>query len=279
MKRLTILFSVLFFAVQLFAEEYGNQETTSRSQTAFSQKSDWREGVYRRRVSENLISLDVEGVFNVVENLSETNPWGLGVRVGFEHKTRPSTISSRFTIGYGLQLGVSRYFGKDIKVEALGSHDLVKRDSYKSYTEIPLLLNFNWYYNFKRSCVSLGVSAGVNFMLGQRDVALDYVIMEEYFGIGTDNWEFADYVASKQQNSNDVSLSHVRPTGRIVLGYMLELSEDWRFRVQTGVEYQMGYEDKYSGYYFNKGYISQYHEGTSQANITPFLSVGLAYSL
>lgn len=279
MKRITILFAVLLFAVQSFATQDEKPEQKNTDQTVYSQMNDWRDGVYRRRVKENLIFLDVEGVVNAVEDLFETDPWGLGVRVGFEHKTRPSTISSRFTIGYGLQLGVTRYFGKDIKVEALGSHDLVKRGAYKSYTEIPLMLNFNWYYNFKNSCISIGLSAGANFMLGQRDVALDYVVIEEFFGMSTDNYEFRDYEASIQQDANNVSLTHIRPTGRVVLGYMTELSEDWRFRIQAGLEYQMGYDDKYSGYYLNTGYIKRYHEGISKDNFTPFLSVGLAYSL
>ncbi len=279
MKRIFPLFAVLVFALQVFAEKEKQVDVYNNSTNVFSQMNDWRTGDYKRRVTENFITLDVEANMNMLSNFENTNPWGAGFRIGFEHKTRPSAISSRFTLGYGVQIGVSRYFGKDIKVEALGSHDLVKRDSYKSYTEIPLLLNFNWYYNFNRSSLSLGVAAGVNFMLGQRDLALDYVIVDEHYGISTDISQFSDYAASIQQDDNSVSLTHVRPTARVVLGYMMELSADWRIRMQAGVEYQMQYDDKYSGYYFDKGYIEQYHEGTSKANIAPFLSIGLGYSL
>ncbi|MBR1770083.1 MAG: hypothetical protein IJ748_06470 [Bacteroidales bacterium] len=277
MKRIITIFAIFLFAATSYAENDGRINTYTLN--ASSQSGDWREGIWHRRVKENFIFLDLEGTMNVVDKLKETNPFGAGFRVGFEHKTRPSTISSRYSIGFGLQMGVSRYFSSDIKVDALGSHDAVKRDSYKAYTEIPVLLNFNWYYNFERSAISLGLSAGVNLMLGQRDVSLDYVIVDEFFGMSVHNIEFEDYVASKQQDANNVSLSHVRPTGRVVLGYMRELSQDWRLRIQAGVEYQMQYEDKYSGYFIDKGYIELYHEGTSAANINPFLSVGLGYSL
>ncbi|MDO5760574.1 MAG: hypothetical protein Q4Q06_06070 [Bacteroidota bacterium] len=280
MKRVFLLFAIMMFSLYSFAEGEPKTNLYKSSQDFVSQMNDWRMGDYKRRVTENFLTLDFEGNMNMLSSFENTNPWGAGLRLGFEHKVRPSAISSRYTMGYGVQLGVNRYFGKDIKVGALGSHDLVKRDSYKSYTEIPLLLNFNWYYNFNRSSISLGVAAGVNFMLGERDLALDYVVVEEYFGMSTDNIEFADYVASKQQQEdNTVSLTHVRPTARAVLGYMVELSPDWRLRAQAGVEYQMQYEDKYSGYYIDKGYIEQFHEGTSKANITPFLSIGFAYSL
>jgi len=279
MKKIFLLFTALSLVLQSYAEKENKSNADNNAVSVFSKMNDWRTGDYRRRVSENIITLDAEANMNMLSNFENTNPWGAGFRIGFEHKMRPSSISSRFTIGYGLQLGVSRYFGKDIKVEALGSHDLIKRDAYKSYTEIPFLLNFNWYYNFNRSSISLGLSAGVNFMIGQRDLTLDYIYINEHFGISTDNEEFINYSASVQKDENNVSLTHVRPTARVVLGYMTELSEDWRLRVQAGAEYKMQYDDKYSGYYLDKGYIEQYHEGTSKANLAPFLSIGLGYSL
>lgn len=279
MKRLVILLALSLFTIQSRAEKDPSKYTENQNSGVYSQMGDWREGIWNRKVKENYITLDFEVSPNMVSNLKQTNAWGGGIRAGFEHKTRPSTISSNFSIGYGFHIGLSRYFGKKINVEAVGSHDKIRRDSYKSYSEIPLMLDFNYYYNFGKNSASIGLSAGVNLMLGQRDVALDYVVVEEYFGMSTDNIEFEDYTASKQKDESNVSITHVRPTGRINLGYMRELSENWRFRAQAGLEYQMKYEDKYSGYFNGSGYIEQFHEGTSKANVNPFFSVGLVYSL
>lgn len=266
----------LIFSVGANAE---NDNVTTQTSPSFSQMNDWRVGNYRRKVKENYLTCDIDVIPVIAAGFSETNPWGAGVRFGYEHKTRPSSISSRFSIGYGGHIGISRYFGKDIEVSAVGNPNAITRDSYKSFTEIPIMLDFSWYYNFSRSSIALHLSAGINMLLGQRDATVtDF--NEEYFDqTAIDLLNNNGYVASVQNEPNDVAISHIIPTFRAGLGYMYELSQDWRFRVQAGVEYQMGYEDDYSGYFLNTNYMPYYHKGTSPASLNPFVSVGFVYSL
>ncbi|MBQ9253803.1 MAG: hypothetical protein IJ213_03085 [Bacteroidales bacterium] len=282
MKKISIIFSVFCIALSLNAVAENNDVKTSQkdnSAPSYSQMNDWRIGNYRRKVKENFITLDVEAIPVITKELKDATAWGGGLRVGYEHKTRPSSISSRFSIGFGGHIGVDRYFGKDIKVSAIGNHNEIAKDKFKSYTEIPAMLDFNWYYNWNRNSFAIGVSAGANFLLGQRDVALkeltDTPAVLTRLGLNPEG-----YIASIQQDENEVSLTHVIPTARGLLTYMHEFSQDWRFRIQAGVEYQMKYKDEYKGFYLNgSDYLELYHKGDSPASLNPFVSVGLVYSL
>lgn len=245
-------------------------------------KGDWRKGIWNRDVAENLFSLNIEAVPVISDAFKPTTPWAAGFNLGYEYKMRPSIIHGKVTFGFGGHLGLSRYFGKDINTEALGADLEQLWDSYKSYTEIPILLNFNMYYNLKRSNIFVGISAGVNLMLGERDAALNQIgpsstaeLEAEYLA------QFGNEVniISIQKSNNDISLTHVVPTFRFMVGYTYEFSQDWSLRIKAGAEYQMKYEDEYKGFHLDSDYYEFYHQHDSPQMLNPFISVGLVYSL
>jgi long-subunit fatty acid transport protein len=194
---------------------------------------------------------------------------------------RPSIIHNKFSLGYGGHIGVTRYFGADIKTKFIGNNDEQTVDSYKSFTYIPVLLDINFYYNLKRSNIFLGIEAGCNIMLGQRDCHLKDGGIVRQINDTTFIVDNSDGVISVQQDANKVSVTRVIPTGRVMLGYMYELNQDFKIRAQVGVEYQMKYKDSFSGYYndADAGYIDSFHKGDQPAAIYPFATIGLVYSL
>ncbi|MBP3253189.1 MAG: hypothetical protein IJ250_06835 [Bacteroidales bacterium] len=243
---------------------------------------DWRKGIYNRDVSENLLSVGVEAVPVITEAFSSTTPWALGFNAGFEHKMRPSIIHNKVSFGYGLHSGVTRYFGKHINTTAAGNELQQQWDKYKSYTQIPLMLDLNIYYNFSRSNIFAGVSAGVNFMLGERDARVDSIgpsitsELEDAYNLA--HGKDVDFI-SIQLNENNVSLTHVIPTFRFHLGYVYEISPDLRLRAVAGIEYQMKYEDEYRGVHIDATYLTYYHQHNSPQMLNPFISLGISYSL
>lgn len=281
MKRLFIICVMLIFlSFNVKAENEGNN-LNNENKTSIA-LGDWRQGIYNRDVNENLLMVNVEVIPVITEAFKNTTPWAAGFTAGFEHKMRPSTISSRFSFGLGAHLGVTRYFGKDIETPTIGTELNQTWDKYKSYTDIPLLIDFNFYYNLRRSNIFIGCAAGVNFMLGERDAALNSIgpsprtDLEEAYSsaFGKDVT-----IISIQKDANNVSLNHVIPTFRFQLGYMYELSTNWRIRALVGAEYQMKYSDEYSGFRVDANYIELYHDHDSPASLNPFIAVGLSYSL
>jgi hypothetical protein len=82
--------------------------------------NDWRKGIWNRDVKENLLIINCEAMPQISKAYKNTTPIGCGLTFGFEHKTRPSIIHGKGSFGFGGFLGVSRYFGKDIKNHCIG---------------------------------------------------------------------------------------------------------------------------------------------------------------
>lgn len=245
-------------------------------------KGDWRSGIWNRDVSENLFSINIEAIPMMTEAYKNTTPWGAGFNAAFEHKMRPSIIHGKGSVGYGGHLGLTRYFGKGIDTHAEGANLNQTWDNYKSYTEIPAMLDVNFYLNFAKSNIFIGLSAGVNFMLGERDAALNQVGPSSTADIEQSIlYSFGREVdvISIQKNQNNVSLTHIIPSFRLQLGYVRELSQDWKIRIAAGMEYQMKYSDEYKGFRIDADYYEMYHEHDSPAMMNPFVSVGFVYSL
>ncbi len=243
---------------------------------------DWRKGIWNRDVSENLLSLNIEALPIITEAFKNTTPWAGGFNLGYEYKMRPSIIHNKISFGLGGHIGVSRYFGKSISTPVYG-HNLDQFwDHYKSYTEIPIMLDANVYWNFKRSNLFIGVSAGINLMLGQRDASLEMIDT-----INTKDFEDAYKLThnkevdmiSIQKDANNVALNHILLTFRGMIGYTYELSQDWSLRVKAGVEYQGKYSDEFKGYHIDSDYIDRYHNEDSPSMLNPFFSIGIVYSL
>ena len=245
-------------------------------------KGDWRKGIWNRDVSEHLLNVNIEAVPVITEAFKTTTPWAAGFNAGYEYKMRPSIIHKKVSFGFGGHLGVTRFFGADISTTVIGNELSQSWDSYKSYTEVPLLLDFNAYFNFRRSNIFLGLSAGVNLMLGERDASLNQIgpsstkdledVYLQQFGKEID-------IVSIQLNDNNLSLNHIIPTFRVMLGYTYELSQDWCLRIKAGIDYQMKYADEFKGFHLDSDYYEFYHSHDSPQMLNPFVSVGFVYSL
>lgn len=282
MRRAVIFFAAVCLLTSNVLKADDNTRQLTISDYSSLPLSDWREGVYNRNVSEHLALFNIEVIPVITNAFKETTPWAFGFNIGYQYKIRPSVIHSKLSYGFGLNIGVTRYFGKDIDAVAIGSETLKQWDSYKSYTNIPIMAEFDMYYNFKRSGIFIGVSAGINLMLGQRDARVDSIgrsvtqELEDAYNLahGTDI-----SIISIQKDENEVSLNHVIPTFRFHIGYIRELTANWRLRALAGVEYQMKYSDEYKGFRMGTDYFDYYHQHDSPSMLNPFISVGVAYSL
>ena len=284
MKRIFIFCAAICMLVAnpLRADNNSKLSNNSNNNTSNIQMGDWRQGIYNRDVSEHLAIVNVEAIPVITKAFKETTPWAFGFIAGYEYKMRPSVIHNKFSFGLGLHLGVTRYFGKDINATATGSETDKKWDSYKSYTEIPLMVDFNMYYNFKRSNIFVGISGGINFMLGQRDARVDTIgntVTQELEDAYNLAYASDITVISIQKDENNVSLNHVIPTFRFNVGYMYELTPNVRLRAIAGLEYQFKYFDEYKGFRLGTNYYEYYHQHDSPAMLNPYISIGAVYSL
>lgn len=281
MKKITTILTVVCILMAFNVKADNNNKNNDNKNCSTTTMGDWRVGIWNRDVNENLILVNYEALPIISSAYKTTTPFACGLTFGYQHKMRPSIIHNRFSFGYGGHIGVIRYFGADVKTKFIGNNDEQTVDSYKSYTYIPVLLEFNLYYNFSRSNLFLSVEAGCNLMLGQKDCHLSDGGIVRQINDSTISVNNGDRVISVQKDANKVSLTRAIPTGRASLGYMYELNQDFRIRVQAGIEYEMKYKDSFSGYYndVDAGYIESFHKGDQPATITPFVSIGLAYSL
>lgn len=279
MRRLTTIFTIICVVLATSVKSENNNKKEQNKEQSFSTMNDWRKGIWNRDVKENLLIINCEAMPQISKAYKNTTPIGCGLTFGFEHKTRPSIIHGKGSFGFGGFVGVSRYFGKDIKITASGSHNEKNFDKYKSFTYIPVMLSANIYYNFSHSNIFMGIQAGCNIMLGQKDCHLKDGGIPRKINDTTIVIDNSDNIISIQKDDNKVSLTRVIPTGRALIGYMYEFNQDFRIRFQAGVEYQMKYNDEFKGYSDNSGYLDIYHKGEQPANICPFVSIGMVYSL
>lgn len=281
MKKIFIICTVLtLITLSLHA---GNKESLfNYSNQLNGSFGDWREGVFNRDVSEHLIIVNAQFVPVITKAFKNTTNCGLGFTAGYEYKLRPSIIHNQISFGFGGFIGIFRYFGKSIDLTAVGNDTDKQWDKYKSYTEIPLMLTANVYYNIGRSNIFLGIGAGINLMLGEKDARVDTIgptttsVLEDTYNL---SYGRDVNIISIQKDENNVSLNHVIPTLRFEVGYMYEISPDFRLRAEVGLEYQAKYFDEYKGFRLDHNYYQYYHQHDSPSSLNPYISIGVAYSL
>ena len=124
------------------------------------------------------------------------------------------------------------------------------------------MLTANLHYDFKRTSIYLGVDAGANLMIGEKDFEKDGAIF-------------------LQKNTDELRITRFVPSAKVKFGMTQELSPVIKLRFQAGVQYEMGYDDDYNGVYFNGGFDPDLKK-TSFGNddsIDPFAEIGIVFSL
>lgn len=247
MKKTSIFLAfAILFSISLFAQQGG----------------DWRTGKWHRNFPEHLLTLHVSSTQTVTQQ-SVTNPWSIGVNVGYENRIRPYNKKNTVSLGWGVHSGIQLYPGLNIKHNATGSLEEVKFGSYRTYAYVPLMASASMYITTRPTAsFFLQLAAGGNMLLGQRDFALR-----------------EDLIYVQKDPANSVKLSHFIPTARFILGFMTEIAPNLRFRGSFGVQYEMGYSDEYAGYYLNGGYIEEESVFSNDPTFSTVIELGLAFSL
>jgi hypothetical protein len=248
MKKTSIFLAfAMLFSINLFAQQGG----------------DWRTGKWHRNFPEHLLTLHASSTQTITQQ-SVTNPWSIGVNVGYENRIRPYNKSNQVSLGWGVHSGIQVYPGVSIKHNATGSNEEVKFGKYRTYGYVPLMVSASMYITTRpTTSFFLQLAAGANMLLGQRDFAYE----ENIIYIQTDP-------------ANSVKLSHFIPSARFLIGFMTELTPNIRFRGSFGAQYEMGYTDEYRGYCDeNGGFTAEESVFTNDPTLSTVVELGLAFSL
>ncbi|MDR0789810.1 MAG: hypothetical protein LBO06_03330 [Bacteroidales bacterium] len=235
---------------------------------------DWRRGTWQKDIPEHFLTIDLGGNYVITSNFKEMNPFAINAQVGYQYKVRPF-VKNRLGFAFGGYVGYSYYPSNDIVAT---SADIVQ-GSYKSFSYVPIMLNANLYYNMKTSYIFLGIDAGINLMLCERDFQGEYITYHmDTLGVKIPDVHDVTYFPVAKED-NPLTLSRVVPSAKVYLGYMKELNANLRLRFKAGVEYNMGYEFDYQAIMLD-GSI-QPMTGTIKTVdcIDPFVTVGIVFSL
>ncbi len=225
-------------------------------------KTDWRSGKWRRNVPEHLLTVGIGGTYTINAGAKTTNPFGVGATVAYQYKMRNWKINSHFTTSFGGYTGILYYRGASVVRTAEGARHDVIFDRYKSHAVVPLMLSANLHYDFNKTTIFLGVDAGANMIIGERDYEKDGVI----------------YV---QKNVDELRITRFLPSARGKIGFMQEFSPSIKLKFQAGVQYEMGHKDDFNGAFANGGYDKDVVATDLEraAAIDPFAEIGLVISL
>ncbi len=247
MKKTSIFLAfAILFSINLFAQQGG----------------DWRTGKWHRNFPEHLLTLHTSSTQTITQQ-SITNPWSIGINVGYENRIRPYNKKNKVSLGWGVHSGIQLYPGLSIKHNAVGSQEELKFGSYRTYAYIPLMASASMYITTSPTAsFFLQLAAGGNMLLGQRDFA-----------------QGENLIYVQKDPANSVKLSHFIPSARCLLGFMTEVAPNIRFRASFGVQYEMGYSDEYAGYYLDGRYIEEENIFSNEPTLSTVVELGLAFSL
>lgn len=247
MKKIFIFLSVFLITFNLMAD-------------------DWRMGKYLKTVPEYFLSVNANGKKMIGTN-SELNPWGYGFTIEYLYKTgRKSDVKTSVAHGIGGHLGFSYFKGVDVTQEAIGANNPMSFDKFNSYNYMPIMLTYNFFITSGSSHFILGLDAGVNMMIREKD------------------YKEEDFV-TRYDGLNSYKITRFIPSASGYIGYMYELTTNIRIKGKVGADYIMGY--KFDG--FKEEYIlnnsnqlvSKEFRGKVETKglINVSASIGLAYSL
>lgn len=263
MKRIITMVALLMF--------FNSTNATTDSRNDFSNSSsikteiktpDWRYAQWNRHVPEHLLAINIAGSYTITQNYVNTNPFGAGLTLAYQYKLRHWKTNPNFTTSFGGYSGVLFYRGASVERVAEGARHEIIIDRLKSYTYVPLMLNANIHYNFKKTSIFFGIDAGVNMMIGEKDFELDDII----------------YI---QKNFDEIKVTRFIPTAKAKLGFMQDISPRMKLKFNAGVAYEMGYKDDFNGAYINGGFDESIEmtDLKHKDSLDPFAEFGLVISL
>jgi hypothetical protein len=211
MKKIFIFLMINIVAISMFAQ-------------------DWRKGNYRNSPPEYLVMVNVDGKMMMGEN-SELNPLGYGFTAGFQYKTPRKKGSLTTAHGFGGYLGFIHYSASDITSDAIGTSYTLDFSSYKNFSYVPMMLSYNFYLTHKKMYYYVGLDLGAQMMIGERD--------------------YKRTMTSYYNGENEIKISRFLPSGKIYLGAMYEINQDFKLRAQIGLDYIDGYKfDAITPYFY-----------------------------
>ncbi len=263
MRRLVLLIAVLFTFTTAQAGNRPEQDFNNMDINAKSIKiPDWRNGQWKRNVPEHLVTIGLGGSPVITKAYSGQNPFFVSAFASYQYKTRRWSFNPHFTTSFGGYLGAAYYSGAKVERSANGAEHDITIDRFKSYTLIPIMLNANLHYDFYYISVLLGVDAGVNMMIGERDFATENVI----------------YI---QKNPEGVRISRFTPTARVKLGLTCDIAPKTKLSFQAGAQYTLGYKDDFKGMYFDGAFDAEVEriDLRQDDSLDPFAEIGIVFSL
>jgi hypothetical protein len=238
--------------------------------SAFSQ--DWRDASYMRNPTENFISVNAVGEM-MMGDCSDLNPYGYGFTVNYQFKTKRKPGNYSLAQGFGGYLGLTFYHGKNVNNNSFGTSYVYDFSKYEDFALIPMMLSYNVYLTHKKFHYFVGIDAGAKMMLKERDYKQEEMI---HF----------------YNEDNDLKITRFLPSGKIYIGAMYELNQDFRLRAQIGYDYTFGYKfDAVSPFYYSYDGLTGSTENRNDVYAAPVgeiktspmknlsISIGMAYSL
>ncbi len=263
MKRIiTIAALLMIFNSANATTNSRNDFSNSNSTKSEIKYPDWRNAQWNRHVPEHLLSVNIAGSYTITQNYVNTNPFSAGLTLAYQYKLRHWKTNPNFTTSFGGYSGVLFFRGASVERNAEGARHEIIIDRFKSYTYVPLMLNANIHYNIKNTSIYLGIDAGVNMMIGEKDFELDNVI----------------YI---QKNFDEIKVTRFIPTAKAKLGFMQDITPRFKLKFHAGVAYEMGYKDDFNGAYINGGFDESIEMTDLEhaASLDPFAEFGLVISL
>ena len=205
MKRIiTIAALLMIFNSANATTNSKNDFSNSNSARSEIKYPDWRSAQWNRHVPEHLLSVNIAGSYTITQNYVNTNPFSAGLTLAYQYKLRHWKTNPNFTTSFGGYSGVLFFRGASVERNAEGARHEIIIDRFKSYTYVPLMLNANIHYNIKNTSIYLGIDAGVNMMIGEKDFELDDIIFI-------------------QKNFDEIKVTRFIPTAKAKLGFITPL--------------------------------------------------------
>lgn len=230
--------------------------------SVFSQ--DWRRGKYKTTPPEYLVMLNADAKVMMGVN-SELNPWAYGFTAGYQYMTGKKKGYITSSHGLGGYIGLINFIGSKTDVLPIGAPHNITFYQYNTFNYVPIMLSYNYYLIRNKKMYFLGVDLGTQMMIKERD--------------------YKDELISYYDGDNKINITRFLPSAKAYIGYMYQISTDFRLRAQVGADYIMGYTFDAKIPFTYRDEEGKYREGKlvgkkkTQGLLNISASIGVVYSL
>lgn len=224
----------------------------------------WRSGRYKTTPPEYLVILNADTKLMMGPN-SELNPWGYGFTAGYQYMTGKKKGYITSSHGFGGYLGLIHFVNSKTDVLPVGSPHNLTFYEYNNFNYVPIMLSYNYYMIRNKSIYFVGADLGVQMMIKERD--------------------YKDEIISYYDGENKINITRFLPSAKAYIGYMYQISTDFRLRAQVGADYIMGYTFDAKIPFTYRDEEGNYLEGQlvgkkkTQGLLNISASIGVVYSL